>query len=362
MRLKTCLLPLIPVAALTAAPPAIAADIVVMSYGGDFAQAQVESYNRAFTETTGHRVTMVDSDNPALPIKAMVEARNVSIDVAVVDSSDAIALCDEGLIEPIEASALPPAPDGTPAIRDFLPEALGPCFVGADVYATGLAYDARRFPEAKPQTVADFFDLDRFPGKRGVSKQARFTLELALMGDGVPPDQVYEVLATPEGQDRAFAKLDSIRDQIVWWEAGAQPPQLLADGEVAMSSTYTGRIFTAVTEDKMPFGLIWDGQIQVTEGWVIPKGAPNRDGALAYIAAATSTQAQTDFTRFISYGPARRSSLALVGTYKDGTTPMAPHLPTSPENMTNALRYGTAFWADHDAQLTERFNAWLPGG
>lgn len=339
-------------------PPTIS----VMSYGGAFAAAQVEAWNKPFTEATGIKVVMVDSDNPALPIKAMVEAGNVSIDVAEVDSSDAVSLCAEGLVQPIDATRLSPGADGTPAPQDFLPGALGDCFVATDVYATGLAYDQRAFPGAKPAKLADFFDLTAFPGKRGVSKQARFTLELALMGDGVAPADVYTVLATPEGQDRAFAKLDTIKDQIVWWEAGAQPPQLLADGEVAMTSTYTGRIFTSVIEDQMPFSLIWDGQIYVTEGWVIPKGAPHPEAAMDYVIATTTPVAQAAFTRFISYGPPRASAQGLVGLYKDDKTEMAPHLPSSPANMATALAYGTAFWADHDAELTERFNAWLVKG
>ncbi len=350
--------------AATLAAPALAADpqIAVMSLGGAFSQSQVEAYNKPFTAQTGIKVVMVDSDNPAGPVKTMVEAGNVSIDVAAVDSSDAVRLCDEGDLEPIDLTRLPPAPDGTPAAQDFPPGGLSDCFVATDIYATALAYDARAFAGDKPATVQDFFDLARFPGRRGVLKQPRFTLELALMGDGVAPADVYATLATPEGVDRAFAKLDSIRKNIVWWEAGSQPPQLLADGEVAMTSTYTGRIFTSVIEDAMPFALIWDGQVQVMEGWVIPKGAPNRDMAMDYIAFSTTTEAQARASAQISYGPARASSWPMVGLYKDGKTPMAPWLPTNPANQTRALAYGTAFWADHDAELTERFAAWLAAG
>ena len=101
-----------------------------------------------------------------------------------------------------------------------------------DIWANVFAYDTTKFPEG-PTTVADFFDLEKFPGKRGLRKGAKAVLELALMGDGVPAAEVYSVLGTPEGVDRAFAKLDTIKSEVVWWEAGAQAPQLLADGEVA---------------------------------------------------------------------------------------------------------------------------------
>ncbi|MDM7255853.1 MAG: ABC transporter substrate-binding protein [Paracoccus sp. (in: a-proteobacteria)] len=357
-------MPRLSLALIAFALPAAAGDgsqINVLSLGGAFSQSQVEAYNRPFTEKTGVAVVMSDSDNPAQPIVAQVAAGNVTHDVAAVDSSDAQRLCDEGVIVPIDHARLLPAPDGTPGAQDFLPGGLQDCFVATDVYATAIAWNADKLGDTAPASIRDFFDLEKFPGRRGVLRQPRFTLELALMGDGVPAAQVYEVLATPEGVDRAFAKLDSIKDQIVWWDAGAQPPQLLADGEVAMTQTYTGRIFTSVIEDGLPFRLMWDGQVYTTEGWVIPKGAPNPDLAMDYVIFSTSTEAQARAAQHISYGPARKSSESLVGLYKDGKTDMAPWLPTTPANMGNALAYGTDFWADHDTELTERFNAWLPG-
>ena len=88
--------------------------------------------------------------------------------------------------------------------------------------------------------MADFFDIEKFPGKRGMRKLGKAMLEMALMGDGVPAAEVYDLLGTEEGVQRAFAKLDTIKDHVVWWEAGAQPPQLLADGEVSMTTvSYT---------------------------------------------------------------------------------------------------------------------------
>ena len=179
------------------------------------------------------------------------------------------------------------------------------------------------------------------------------------MADGVPADQVYEVLATPEGVDRAFAKLDTIKSSVVWWEAGAQPPQLLADGEVVMTTAYNGRIFAAASAEGKPFEIVWDGQILDLDLFVVPKGAPNKDLAMEYIAFATDSQRLADQAKWISYGPARKSSAPLVGLYKDGVTEMGPHMPTAPENMTNAVLNDFEFWADNGVELEERFNAWL---
>jgi putative spermidine/putrescine transport system substrate-binding protein len=334
------------------------ADITVMSWGGAYGAAQTEAHVKPFMATTGTTTVMVDSDNPAPAIKAMVEAGNVTVDVASVEYADAIRLCDEGVLEPIDVASLPAGSDGTPAAEDFLAGAVTECGVSTDIWSNVFAYDSSKLPEG-PKTVADFFDLEKFPGKRGLKKGAKAVLEFALMADGVPAAEVYAVLDTPEGVDRAFAKLDTIKSEVVWWEAGAQAPQLLADGEVAMTTAYNGRIFAAAINEGKPFNIVWDGQIYENEMYVVPKGAPNKDAALEFIKFATSTEGLRAQAQQISYGPARKSAMKEELIFKDGKTVMAPHLPTAPENMGNALETSSTFWVDHDAELNERFQAWL---
>jgi len=190
-------------------------------------------------------------------------------------------------------------------------------------------------------------------------KGAKANLEMALMADGVPAAEVYATLGTPEGVDRAFAMLDKIKADTIWWEAGAQPPQLLADGEVAMSTAYNGRIFAAAVTEGKPFAVVWDGQVYEYDMFVIPKGTPNLENAKKYLAYATGTKPLAEQAKWISYGPARKSSGPLVGLYNDGKTEMAPHMPTAAANLTNALPSSYEFWVDHDGELNERFNAWL---
>jgi putative spermidine/putrescine transport system substrate-binding protein len=343
---------------LTSVAFAANADVTVMSWGGAYGSAQNEAHVKPWAAATGNGAIMVDSDNPAPAIKAMVEAGNVTVDVASVEYADAIRLCDEGMLEPIDAAMLAPAPDGTPAIDDFLPGAVTECGVSTDVWSNVFAYDTTKFPEG-PTKAADFFDLEKFPGKRGLRKGAKAVLEFALLADGVAPADVYATLETPEGVDRAFAKLDTIKSEVVWWEAGAQPPQLLADGEVAMTTAYNGRIFNAVLEEGKPFQIVWDGQIYENEMYVVPKGAPNKDLAMEFIAYATTTEGLRAQAQNISYGPPRKSSMAEELIFKDGKTVMAPHLPTAPENLSNALETSSTFWVDRDAELNERFQAWL---
>ena len=206
---------------------------------------------------------------------------------------------------------------------------------------------------ASPEAIADYFNVKKFPGKRGARKNAKPNLEFALMADGVPAKKVYEVLSTEAGLDRAFKKWGTIKDHVVWWEAGAQPPQLLADGEVAMTTAYNGRLFNAIVNEKKPFVIVWDGQIWDLDLWVIPKGSRNLENALKFIAYSTDTVRNWDQSNYISYGPVRKSAQALLAPK------MVPHMPTSPVNFKNALQNDYQFWADNQDEINERWAAWL---
>ncbi|MEL7174870.1 MAG: extracellular solute-binding protein, partial [Pseudomonadota bacterium] len=168
--------------------------------------------------------------------------------------------------------------------------------------------------DGTPATMADFFDLEAFPGKRGMRKSAKANLEMALIADGVAADDVYDVLETDEGVDRAFAKLDTIKDNTIWWSAGAETPQLLADGEVTIGSTYNGRLFSVIEEQNQPVGMLWDWQMFDLDGWIIPAGLPDdrKARALDFVSYATDTQRLADQAKYISYGPARASSAPLA--------------------------------------------------
>jgi putative spermidine/putrescine transport system substrate-binding protein len=347
-------------AASMVSPMALAADsLTVVSWGGAYTKSQVEAYHKPFTSEKGINIVSEDYNGGIAEIKAQVEAGNVTWDVVDVEYSDAVRACDEGLAYEIDKSMLPPAPDGTPAADDFIAGALDvDCAVANIVWSTIYAYDSSKMDTA-PTTIGDFFDTAKFPGKRGMRKTPKANLEMALMADGVAAEDVYEVLSTPEGLDRAFAKLDSIKDDVVWWEAGAQPPQLLADGEVALTTAYNGRIFNAAAGEGKPFEIVWDGQILDFDLWIIPKGAPNKEAALEFVSFSTDTQRLADQASWIAYGPARKSSGAKVGLFNDGKTEMAPHMPTAAANLENALVNSFEFWADYQDELNERFNAWL---
>lgn len=328
--------------------------LVVVSWGGAYSDSQREAYIKPY-EAMNENIDIIEEvyNGGLAQIRAQVESGNVTWNLVDLELADAVRGCDEGLLEELDHSVLPPAPDGTPAAEDFLPIALQDCAVGTIVWSTVVAYDDTKFPENKPSTIADFFDLEAFPGKRGLRRNPKVNLEWALMADGVPLEEVYDVLATPEGVDRAFAKLDTIKDEVLWWEAGAQPPQLLADGEVAMTSAYNGRLFNAMINEGKPFVIVWDGQIWDLDLWGIPVDSPNQDAAMEFVKFSTDTQRLADQAKYISYGPVRQSSLPMVDAV------MQPHMPTAPENFANSLQNDYEFWANYQDELNERFSTWL---
>jgi putative spermidine/putrescine transport system substrate-binding protein len=333
--------------------------ITVVSWGGAYTISQVKAYHEPFSQQTGIKINSVDYNGGMAEIKAQVEAGNVTWDVVDLELSDVVRGCDEGLLEKIDPAILPAAPDGTAAVDDFIAGTLHDCAVSNIIWSTVYAYDASKLGANKPTTIADLFDTQKFPGKRGLRKNPKANLEMALMADGVPAADVYKTLSTPEGVDRAFKKLDSIKKDVVWWEAGAQPPQLLADGEVVMATAYNGRIFGAMANEGKPFEIVWDGQVWDIDMWGIPKGSKNRDAVLKFIAFSTDTQRLADQAKWISYGPARKSSIALIGKDSTGKIDMMPHMPTTPEHLANAVQNNFEFWADNQDAINERFNAWL---
>lgn len=341
------------------ASSAQAEDLTVVSWGGAYTKSQVEAYHKPFTKETGIKILSENYSGGLAEIKAQVEAGSVKWDIVDMEMSDAVRGCDEGLLEPLDASMLPAGDDGTPAEKDFIPGSITECAVGTIVWSTIYAYDKSKFPNGGPQTLADFFDTKKFPGKRGMRKTPKANLEMALMADGVPNDKVYEMLATKAGVDRAFAKMDTIKGDVVWWEAGAQPPQLLADGEVALTTAYNGRIFNAIAVENKPFEIVWDGQVFDLDLWGIPKGAKNKDKALEFLKFSTDTKRLAGQASWISYGPVRQSSIPLIGKHAEADIEMGPHMPTAAANFKTALQNDFEFWADRQDELNNRFNAWL---
>ena len=352
------------VASIAMAGAAQAEDMTIVSWGGAYSASQMNAYHKPYMEMNpGLNIINDESGAEAVAkLRAMAEAGNTTWDVVDVVASDAIRLCDEGLAMEIDPDTmLAAAPDGTSASEDFGDFLVTPCFIPQIVYSTTFGYRTDMVGDTPPKDVCAVFDLESYPGKRSLEKRPINNMEWALMCDGVARADIYDMLATEEGQARAFAKLDTIKDHVVWWSAGADTPQLLADGEVVIGSTYNGRLFKLIEEDKQPVAMLWDGQVFDLDGWIVPANLSDerKKRALHYLNFATDTQRLADQAKYISYGPARASSAPLVGQHATLGIDMAPHMPNEPSNMSNTLLYNYEFWADYRDDIDAKFQTWL---
>ncbi|SNR62461.1 ABC transporter substrate-binding protein [Paracoccus sediminis] len=247
-----------------------AQQMVFTSWGGTTQDAQTEFWAAPFSEKTG---TAVVQDGPTDygKIKAMVEADATNWDVVDVEFDWALQAGNQGLLEPLDFTVIDKASLDPRFVSDYA--------VGSFYYSFVMGWNEANFPDAKPATLADLFDTAKFPGKRTFYKwSAPGVIEAALLADGVAPDQLY-----PLDLDRAFAKLDTIKPDIIWWEGGAQSQQLLASGEAPVGFFWNGRL-AALAADGMPVGISWENNITAADALVVPKGAPNKDAAMAFIA------------------------------------------------------------------------------
>lgn len=320
-------------------------DLTVISFGGANKDAQVKAFYAPWEKAGNGKIVAGEYNGEMAKIKTMVDTKSVSWDLVEVESPELSRGCDEGMFEEIDPKSLP----GTKA--DYVPGAIQTCGVGFFVWSTVLAYNADKLTTA-PTSWADFWDTKKFPGKRGLRKGAKYTLEFALMADGVAPKDVYKVLAGKDGQDRAFKKLDELKPSIQWWEAGAQPPQFLKSGDVVMSSAYNGRIAAVQKESNLK--VVWNGGVYDFDAWAIPKGLEKSraDAARKFLAFSLSPEQQKTYSENIAYGPANKTAVPLLdkGILKD--------MPTTPENIKDQVQIDVGFWADNGEQLEQRFTAW----
>ncbi|ANY18645.1 hypothetical protein A6F68_00109 [Tsuneonella dongtanensis] len=333
--------------------------LVVITSGGAMRAAQVDVIGSAYREVGGKRVVWGESIGGNLvEVYAQDRARNVLWDAVIANPSSATRACERGILAKLDPADMLPGNDGTIAEDDFVEQAVSPCFIGSTMWSLVLAYRCDS-PEGIPQGAADFFDIEKFPGRRGIQRWPVYTLELALVADGVPPEQVYEVLATRDGVARAFAKIDTIKPQIVWWDSGAQAAQLIADQEVSMTLAPAGRIISASVGEQLPICIQWRNQILTQDVWVVPKRSKNKKAAIDFLKVATRPDVQARMAERLPYSPSRISALKLVGKSPTLGVEMRPLLPTAPENLVEPIRINDQFWADHEGEILPQFYAWL---
>ncbi|AHJ63683.1 ABC transporter substrate-binding protein [Granulibacter bethesdensis] len=245
----------------------------------------------------------------------------------------------------------------TAAGIDWLPQGQGKCGLGAWMRSMVLVWDVSKFQSV--EGWSDFWDIAKYPGKRGLHRGAEGNLEIALMADGVSPGDVYNVLSGKDGQDRAFRKLAQLRPYIVWWETDAQAVHLMASGQVLMESAPAERIFLAdreaetgapsATGKTLRYGVQWSGNLYRIGWWAAPSGANPLmvQDFLRTWAGKEVQQAMAGQTGLGTFSPE-----ALAGL----SPQIIRWMPTADNHWQKGLKIDAAFWAKNGAMLNERLN------
>ncbi|MFT2098839.1 ABC transporter substrate-binding protein [Marinomonas sp. 2405UD66-6] len=307
-----------------------------VSWGGSTQEAQQQAWAMPFTASTDIKVIQ-DGPTDYGKLKAMVESGNVQWDLVDVEADFAYRAASEGLLEPLDFSIIDTTHIDPRFVSDY--------GIGSFYFSFILAYNKSQI-SGEPTSWEQLFDLENYPGKRALYKwPSPGVLEMALIADGVKADELY-----PLDLDRAFTKLDSIKDKIIWWGGGAQSQQLLASGEASMGMFWNGRVFS-LQEDGLPIGVSWENNLVMSDFLVIPKGAKNKDAAMKFLAYSTSAQGQADFATMTAYSPINTQSSELIDKGINA------YLPTSYSEDQVSLDY--KYWAEHGQEISTRWNNWL---
>jgi putative spermidine/putrescine transport system substrate-binding protein len=321
-------------------PADAAKELVVVDWGGAMAEAHKKAIYEPFEKLHGIKITTVAPTDYG-KLKAMVQSGSVDWDVVMVDSDFSIRGGKDNLLEKLDYNII--NKDG---VKKELVDDYG---IGADVVSTAISYNTKTFPgDNHPRNWAEFWDTAKFPGKRSLYKYPTGVLEAALLADGVKPEQLY-----PLDVDRAFASLDKIKKDIkVWWTAGAQPAQLLANNEVTAAMAWNGRISTGKAQGA-PIEVEYNQALLQGDSWVIPKGAPHKELAQKFIAYAVSPEAQAAFSTIIDYSPSNDKALDLL------PKEVRERLGQTPEKAGNQVLVDIHWWVDNFDKVNERFQEWL---
>lgn len=338
-------------------------EINVVTYGGSWGEAQQRAMFDPFTEQTGIKVNVIPNSDYALSsLRAQSLADNNLWDVINLRPEAISIACLEGLLENFDIDeVLLPSTNGILPSQDFFNEFQVDCGAPQILYSIQFGYNKDAYGDNPPTTVADVFDIEKFPGKRGLQNRPFNNLEWALIADGVNREEVRDILATNEGLDRAFSVMDRIKNHIVWWDKAATGIQHLVSGEVDIAANYNGRFWTAMQEEGVNLDVIWDHQIYTVTNWVVPTGQMSPE-VIEFLQFTTSTETLANISRLITYGPARRSSVSLNEgnwTHFDTGVDMQFAMPTYSDNMDTAFSRDGEWWSTHGERILERWDMWM---
>jgi putative spermidine/putrescine transport system substrate-binding protein len=320
-------------------------DLVVLGFGDGFPEAQRKAYFRPFASETSVRVRNATYDGDYAQLKARLSGEGPP-DVVQVDASGLAKGVWEGLFLPIDY--------GVVGKSDLLPQAAHKFGVGTDVYSVALGWNPDQLSEETPAPTSwsDFWDMEKYPGGRSLKRSPRFTLEIALLADGVAPEDLYK-----DGKldvDRAFRKLDQLKPHVkLWWTDARDPVRLLARGKVGMAAARGERLSEAAYQEDRAVRLTWSQAVAGVDYWAVPRTARNPVEAMRFIAYANLSHRQATFATILPLGPVNPRAFSHL---EPG---VARRLNAHPENLRQQVFLDPQWWAEHEEEVTRRFARWL---
>lgn len=318
--------------------------MVFASWGGAYQAAVERAWVEPFSEETGIEVYR-DTEPEVARIRAMVETGNVEWDVVTGGGETLMRGADLGLFVEITNDMV----DQSGVLKEVR-NAYG---IPSEIFSTVIGYARDAFPDGGPQSFADFWDVERFPGRRALPDRPATVLEAALIADGVATDDVYEVLSTGDGFLRALDKVRALKPHVAfWWTSGAQPVQALGSGEVVMALGWNGR-FQSGIDDGLDIEISWGQSVAQAGYFMIPTGAANVEQALQFLNYIVQPEVQARLSEWIAYGPITPSAMDSIDEER------AARLPSTPERIERALFMDIEWWAERATETSEAYIAML---
>lgn len=325
-----------------------AREFTIASWGGEYQKGQRDIFFAPYAKSKGMEFLEDTYLGGWAQFQAMQETKNIPWDVVQVETAEMARGCEEGLFLQLDWSKIGPK-------ANYVSGAASECGVGVVLVSVVIAYNDDLIGADKPKTLEDFFNVKKWPGKRGLRDDPKHKLEFALMADGVPVGDVYKVLSTPAGVDRAFVKLDEVKPFLQFWKAGAQAPEWLGSGDVVMSTAYNGRVSSAQKSGRN-LKMIWDRNTVYLDSWVILKDSAHIETAYGYMKYYSDPKLQAEYSmNVLPYGPSVKDAVQHIPAKVRETLPAGKNVEGA---FVTGSAEGIAFWIDNLDELTERWNAW----
>lgn len=313
--------------------------ITVTGYGGSAQEAVVKLVANPFSEETGIKVTIVPTPDVA-KLKAQLLTGNVEIDVFDTSTEVALYASRQGFFEKLDVSVFD--------VEDLAAPPQGDA-VGIMLSAAGIAWNPERFSSGKhPKNFPEYFDVKAFPGRRTLRNAANGTLEAALLADGVTPKNIY-----PLDVDRALKSLDRIKPSVAsWFTAVPQSISLVQTGEVDFSYSWANRVKnTNLPGGGTPLSFSFDQNLLSVEVMAVPKGAPNRENAVKFIAYFLRPEVQARVCDAIGTTPNSKKGISML--------PAEARKWVADTSSSNNLFLNGSYWADNLEPVSRRFKEWV---